>query len=120
MALSNQALVRARAGSPSTDEISDELIDTLLAANSDNTSLTTADVLEARAAYWILQSVSKSIGGTFNYDARRVATNFRELAKQVRDLVFDGVGEFDIAEIAQSPVFGEELIRLNEIMRSQP
>ena len=86
MALTNLALVRVWAGAPTTNEISDEFITDALARNANNIRLSVADVLEARGAASVSQSVSKSIGGTFNYGAQKLAQYYLDWAKWFRDV----------------------------------
>lgn len=81
--------------------------------------LASADLCEARAATAVERSVSASIGGTFTHKSEKLASEWRQLAKQYRDRatrIESGADEGAVVEFAEPG--GTEFQR-NDILESR-
>ena len=79
---------------------------------------TSADLCEARAANAVERSVSASIGGTLTHKSERLASEWRQLAKQYRDRatkIESGADESAIVEFAEPG--GTEFQRIDVLER---
>ena len=77
-----------------------------------------ADLCEARAATAVERSVSASVGGTLTHKSERLASEWRQLAKQYRERVtriLSGADEQAVIEIAEPG--GSEFQQLDVLER---